>query len=73
METLNDIKKSRLGAIIILLLAALGVIIGLTDMEKYKIILVGSSAFLIGMIVYCYYLGKEEVKRREENTRRKLK
>jgi len=70
---MNSIQKSKLGAIIILVLAGLGVIIGITDFEKYYIIFVISTAFLIGMIAYCFYLGKEEVKRREENTRRKLK
>jgi len=70
---LNSLQKSKLGAIIILLIAVLGVVIGIYDFEKYSYILYISSAFLIGMIAYCFYLGKEEVKRREENTRRKLK
>lgn|GEM_PF-6043634 len=70
---MNSLQKSKLGAIIILLIAVLGVVIGIYDFEKYSYILYISSAFLIGMIAYCFYLGKEEVKRREENTRRKLK
>jgi len=68
---MNSLQKSKLGAIIILLLAGLGIIIGIITSNNH--ILFGSSAFLIGMIAYCFYLGREQIKRKEENMRRKLK
>jgi len=70
---MNSIQKSKLGAIIIMVLSGLGVIIGLYDFLAYWYVFYISASFLIGMILYSYYLGKEEVKRREENVRRKLK
>lgn len=68
---MNSIKKSQIGAIIILSLSGLGVLIGIFTENNY--ITLGSSAFLIGMIAYCYYLGREQVKRKEDNMKRKLK
>ena len=68
---MNSIQKSKLGAIIILILSGSFVTIGIFIQNNYVII--GSSAFLIGMIIYCFYLGREQVKRKEENLKRKLK
>jgi len=70
---MNSIQKSKLGAIIILLIAGLGVVIGISDFDTYSYVFYISISFLIGMIVYCYYLGREQEKRKEENIKRKLK
>lgn len=73
MVKLNSLQKSKLGAIVIIMISALGVMIGVYDFQKYSYIMYASSAFLIGMIAYSYYIGREQMKRREENTRRKLR
>lgn len=68
---MNSIQKSKLGALIILALSIIAIIIGYELQNNY--ILIPSLVFLISMIAYCYYLGREQMKRKEENMKRKLK
>lgn len=67
---MNSIQKSKLGAIIISSIAILGLIIGIVIQNKYLVFI--AVAFFIGMLAYCFYLGREQEKRKEENWRRKF-